>query len=250
MANICLLLRVRPRTGRTSPALPREPDDPCAMEHLAGANRSPAPLQPGRRGIAHLGRGALDVHRGLLLRLGIAVQASVRAGRATSERLPMNFVQQYWEDYNGELLQQGLVDQLPVNQGGIDRRGFEWFAGNEGCPRGTSPSRGTPALSRAWRSAPTASGSPPPVRWDSKGMGRRDRTRNPTLRGHTAPLRRRVQPRRPAARLRQLGWDGKVVGRRDRTGNAHAPGAHRPCQRAWRSAPTASGSPPPVRTRR
>jgi hypothetical protein len=39
----------------------------------------------------------------------------------------MNQIQRYWDDYNGELLQQGLVDQLPANQGGIDRRGFEWF---------------------------------------------------------------------------------------------------------------------------
>ncbi len=38
----------------------------------------------------------------------------------------MNLVQRYWEDYNGTLLQQGLVEQLPANQGGIDRRGFEW----------------------------------------------------------------------------------------------------------------------------
>jgi len=33
----------------------------------------------------------------------------------------------YWEDANIEPLQQGLVEQLPANQGGIDRRGFEWF---------------------------------------------------------------------------------------------------------------------------
>jgi hypothetical protein len=39
----------------------------------------------------------------------------------------MNFVQQYWEDYNGEPLQQGLDEQLPAKQGGKDRRGFEWF---------------------------------------------------------------------------------------------------------------------------
>jgi eukaryotic-like serine/threonine-protein kinase len=39
----------------------------------------------------------------------------------------MNLVQRYWEDYHGVLLQQGLDEQLPANQGGIDRRGFEWF---------------------------------------------------------------------------------------------------------------------------
>ena len=39
----------------------------------------------------------------------------------------MNFAQRYWEDWNGELLQRALVEQLPANQRGIDRRGFEWF---------------------------------------------------------------------------------------------------------------------------
>jgi tRNA A-37 threonylcarbamoyl transferase component Bud32 len=39
----------------------------------------------------------------------------------------MNLVQRYWEDYNGALLQRTLVEQLPANRGGIDRRGFEWF---------------------------------------------------------------------------------------------------------------------------
>jgi len=39
----------------------------------------------------------------------------------------MNIVQRYWEDYNGELLQQGLDEQLPVKHRGVDRRGFEWF---------------------------------------------------------------------------------------------------------------------------
>ncbi len=39
----------------------------------------------------------------------------------------MNLVQRYWVDYNGALLQQGLDEQLPANQGGNDRRGFEWF---------------------------------------------------------------------------------------------------------------------------
>ena len=39
----------------------------------------------------------------------------------------MNFVQRYWDNYDGELLRQGLDEQIPANQGGIDRRGFEWF---------------------------------------------------------------------------------------------------------------------------
>ena len=48
--------------------------------------RSLVPPQPGRRGAAHLGRGALDVHRGLLLGLGDAVQAPVRAGPGRRDR--------------------------------------------------------------------------------------------------------------------------------------------------------------------
>ena len=67
---------------------------------------------------------------------------------------------------------------------------------------------------------------------------------------HRRCRERGVQPRRQAARLRQSGRDGEGVGRRDRAGNPHPQGAHRRGLRAWRSAPTASGSPPPVATGR
>ncbi len=39
----------------------------------------------------------------------------------------MSFVQRNWEDYHGNLLLDGLDEQLPAKQGGVDRRGFEWF---------------------------------------------------------------------------------------------------------------------------
>ena len=39
----------------------------------------------------------------------------------------MNFVQRDWEDYHGDLMLRALDEQLPANQGGIDRRGFEWY---------------------------------------------------------------------------------------------------------------------------
>ncbi len=39
----------------------------------------------------------------------------------------MNLVQRWWDDYHGALLQHGLDEYLPVNSGGTDRRGFEWF---------------------------------------------------------------------------------------------------------------------------
>jgi len=40
----------------------------------------------------------------------------------------MNLVQLYWEDYDSALFEQGLDEQLPANQSGIDRRGFEVIA--------------------------------------------------------------------------------------------------------------------------
>jgi WD40 repeat protein len=71
-------------------------------------------------------------HEAVLAR-GVAERESERAKAQTElaqRRLydvQMTLVQRNWEDYNGALLQQGLDDLLPVNQGGIDRRGFEWF---------------------------------------------------------------------------------------------------------------------------
>jgi WD40 repeat protein len=66
-------------------------------------------------------------------RLQDALQAQAKERQQTelAERrlydVRMNQIQRYWDDYNGELLQQALRDQLPANQRGIDRRGFEWF---------------------------------------------------------------------------------------------------------------------------
>ena len=102
----------------------------------------------------------------------------------------MNLVQHYWEDNNGELLQQGLDEQLPANQRGIDRRGFEWFYWQRKMSSGHITLKG-----------------------HTDGLDERG-----------------VQPRRQAARLRQSGWDGEGVGRRDRAGNPHPQGAHRLCR--------------------
>jgi eukaryotic-like serine/threonine-protein kinase len=38
----------------------------------------------------------------------------------------MNQAQRSWDDFNGPMLRRILDEQLPENQGGIDRRGFEW----------------------------------------------------------------------------------------------------------------------------
>jgi WD40 repeat protein/serine/threonine protein kinase len=56
--------------------------------------------------------------------------AALRATDLAEQRLydsRMNLVQRYWDDYNGYLFRQALDEQLPANQRGIDRRGFEWF---------------------------------------------------------------------------------------------------------------------------
>ena len=39
----------------------------------------------------------------------------------------MSLVQRNWEDYHGRLMGRLLDEQLPANQSGVDRRGFEWF---------------------------------------------------------------------------------------------------------------------------
>ena len=48
--------------------------------------------------------------------------------------------------------------------------------------------KGQPAVQRAWRSALTASDSPPPARINGEGVGRRDRQETLTLKGHTGSV--------------------------------------------------------------
>ena len=92
----------------------------------------------------------------------------------------------------------------------------------------------------------SASGDQTVKVWDA-GTGRRILT----ITGHTGDVYERdVQPRRPAARLRQQGWDGEGVGRRDRPRNFSRSADTPTPSRAWHSAPTANGSPPPATTGR
>ena len=65
-----------------------------------------------------------------LIGTSLGLRAALEQAALAEQRLydvRMNLVQRYWEDNNNELLRQGLDEQLPAKQGGIDRRGFEWF---------------------------------------------------------------------------------------------------------------------------
>ena len=98
------------------------------------------------------------------------------------------------------------------------------------------------------------SGSPPPVMGRStvKVWDAGDRRRKPARSRDTAGGVMSVAFSPDGQRLASASGDqdGEGVGRRDRAGNPHPQGAHRECSRAWRSAQTARGSPPPVGMRR
>jgi WD40 repeat protein len=61
----------------------------------------------------------------------LAAQAKVREQTELAEQrlydARMNLVQQYWQDYNGALMQEGLNGLRPADARDTDRRGFEWF---------------------------------------------------------------------------------------------------------------------------
>ena len=56
-------------------------------------------------------------------------QASAEAELANRRLygVKMNLVQRFWEDWNPDGFRQTLAEQLPENQNGVDRRGWEWY---------------------------------------------------------------------------------------------------------------------------
>jgi WD40 repeat protein len=102
----------------------------------------------------------------------------------------MNLIQRYWEDYNRGLLQQGLDELLPANEGGIDRRAFEWFYWQRKIAAGHATLKGSHAsqvlsvvFSRDGHRLASASADRTIKVWDA-ATGREIRT----LAGHTGPV--------------------------------------------------------------
>ena len=120
----------------------------------------------------------------------------------------MNLVQRIWEDWNGRAFFQTLAEQLPENQRGVDRRGWEWYYWQRKGTSGHTVLKGhTGQVLGAWHSArmahsiASASGDQTVRVWDV-ATGQEIRT----LTGHTGSCRvRGIQPRRHPHRLRQLG---------------------------------------------
>ena len=88
----------------------------------------------------------------------------------------MNQVQRYWEDSNGEILQQGLDEQLPAEQRrhGSSRFRMVLMAAKD-RPRAYRLSKGIPPWSLAWRTVRTESESRP----RRHGQDRRSRCGTP-----------------------------------------------------------------------
>jgi WD40 repeat protein/tRNA A-37 threonylcarbamoyl transferase component Bud32 len=102
----------------------------------------------------------------------------------------MNLIARYWEGCHVELVQQGLDEQLPANQGGIDRRGFEWFYWQRKLSSGHVTLKGhthavnNVAFSADGRRLASASDDGTVKVWDT-----RTGQESLTLKGHTSGVR-------------------------------------------------------------
>ncbi len=79
------------------------------------------------RGIAELESKRAKAQTELAERESERAKAQTELAEQRLYDFRMNFVQRNWEDYHGNLLLNGLDEQLPAKQGGVERRGFEWF---------------------------------------------------------------------------------------------------------------------------
>ncbi len=181
-------------------------------------------------------QGAVKAEADAVLARSDAERESARAKAQTGlaeQRLydvRMNLVQRYWEDYHGELLQQVLVEQLPPNQGGIDRRGFEWYYWQRKMSSGHITLNGHAAGVRSVAFSPDgkllASASDDGLKTWTCRTGQETHAKG----AYRPGLERCVQPRWRAAWLRQSGPDSEGVERADRAGDPYPQPAHQRCQ--------------------
>ncbi len=138
----------------------------------------------------------------------VSAQASSEAEGANRRLygVRMNLVQRFWEEWNPEGFRQTLAEQLPENQRGIDRRGWEWYYWQRKVSSGHTTFQGHTGV--VWGVAFSPDGSriaSASARRDGESMGRGDRPGDAHAQGAYQPsLRRGVQPRRFTDRLRQL----------------------------------------------
>src|SRR5262249_37320823 len=68
---------------------------------------------------------------GVKTRVAQAAEQTARSAEDLANRrlycARMNLVQRIWDDWNGQGFFRTLAEQLPANQRGVERRGWEWY---------------------------------------------------------------------------------------------------------------------------